>query len=144
MPEETIKTNKNVEIEKQYQSVDKDMDSALKNNGIEEIKIEKTDNRKLGDEWENWDGKTGYGCLEAPKSLFLSFCFLLVFVNNVILYGAFYLMYPRLYSWHYSVPVIILSIVSIYSLSLSPLSYIPNVNCSFSLFLSISSYIYLI
>jgi NAD-dependent dihydropyrimidine dehydrogenase PreA subunit len=84
----------------------------------EEANTLSEDMRALGSEWENWDGKSGFGELDSPKRLFIFYCFILVFFKTAILYSAFYLTNPRLYSWSIYASYAVFAAISLWLLFL--------------------------
>jgi hypothetical protein len=60
--------------------------------------------RKLGDEWRDWDGSAHPGDSHAGKRLFISLSGLLLLLVGVSGLLAWYLVAPRLNEWHRSAP----------------------------------------
>jgi hypothetical protein len=61
------------------------------------------DNRTLGDEWINWDGRDE-GCIRVGKWPFLVTCAMVVALADVLLCLTIYMITPRLASWHRWLP----------------------------------------
>ncbi len=80
---------------------------------ITEKEQEDIHRRLLGSEWEDWDGKS-IGSIDAPKRLFLSFVFLLVFFSTAVFYGLLYLVKPRLDSWYPYITLSVFILISLY------------------------------
>jgi hypothetical protein len=64
----------------------------------------RTSDRKLGDEWSDWDGQSKPGDSQAGKRLFISLSGLLLLLFGVSGLLAWYLVAPRLTEWHRTAP----------------------------------------
>jgi uncharacterized protein len=75
--------------------------------------------RKLGDEWSDWDGQSNPGDSQAGKRLFISLSGLLLLLFGVSGLLAWYLVAPRLTEWHTSAPdVLLVSVLALTTLLL--------------------------
>lgn len=70
-------------------------------------KIEKPseaeDQRNLGDEWDDWDGRSN-GEAKSGKGLFLTFAGVVVVIMNVLIFGFVFMISPRLFLWSDKLP----------------------------------------
>jgi hypothetical protein len=66
--------------------------------------------RKLGDEWQDWDGRP-VADTQAGKRLFVSLCAGLVVLVGLGGLLAWYMIAPRLSQWHDTAPVVALSVL---------------------------------
>lgn len=73
------------------------------------------DDRKLGDEWADWDGADGK-TLHAGKGLFLGYAGAAIVLMNAGIMLAVYLMSPRLSQWHVSLPMIAWTVAFVFAL----------------------------
>ena len=76
------------------------------------VKAEKKD-RKLGDEWGDWDGGPADVQTSAGKRLFLLFGLLTIAFSGLMAGVAWYLVTPRLLQWHPLVPRLLLGALAL-------------------------------
>ncbi len=74
---------------------------------------DRPDERKLGDEWRDWDGRSASGASSAGKRLFFSLTGALLFVLGGAWLFAWYLVAPRLSEWHRLLPTVALALVGL-------------------------------
>jgi len=74
-----------------------------------ENKIFKIVDRKLGDEWENWDGnvENNNKILHAGKRIYMSLLLLSIIIGGGLCFFIWYMIYPRLEQFHPSLPLLI-------------------------------------
>ncbi|MDH5682796.1 MAG: DUF116 domain-containing protein [Spirochaetota bacterium] len=65
-------------------------------------------NRKLGDEWMEWDGTLKCEEINSPQKVFLLFALGVNVLVNVVMYGLLYLIAPRLSQFHSVLPILAL------------------------------------
>ncbi len=67
-------------------------------------------NRKLGEEWINWDGRITDNSIiyDSRKSIFLIFAFVVIIMFNLAMYAGYYLVIPRLEEFNVYFPSILL------------------------------------
>ncbi|MDH4127460.1 MAG: DUF116 domain-containing protein [Spirochaetota bacterium] len=94
----------------------------VENSDFEEETIEnqgkeskKNTGRKLGDEWQDWDG-SNTTVIESKKSVFLIFALGVIVLFNLIIYGSYYFVIPRLSEFYSNLPIIILILLGILSI----------------------------
>jgi len=73
------------------------------------------DGRNLGDEWADWDGRSGR-TVHAGKSLFLGYAAAVLLLLNAALVVFAYLISPRLTLWNAYLPAVFFSTVGIFAL----------------------------
>ena len=77
--------------------------------------VNKTKDRKLGDEWKDWNGKNST-VIDSKKNIFLIFAFGVIILFHLIIYGFYYLVIPRLSEFYTHLPLIILIMLGIFSI----------------------------
>lgn len=74
----------------------------------EEKKVDHDKGRKLGDEWIDWNGKLIIENITSGKGVFLIFAFGAMVLFNLITYGLYYLVIPRLNQFNSILPTLVL------------------------------------
>ena len=72
--------------------------------------------RKLGDEWSSWDGKLEDS--ETNKNVYILFSGIVIFISIILQCLIYYLIEPRLRSWHSNIPYAVLGLIILISLSM--------------------------
>ncbi|MDH5680454.1 MAG: DUF116 domain-containing protein [Spirochaetota bacterium] len=101
----------NKELLKTENSQDKELSKDQK----ESEKPKSGKNRKLGDEWVDWDGSVKCEEVDSAQKVFLLFALGVNVIVNLMMFGLLYFITPRLGQFHESLPVIALVVFSFIS-----------------------------
>jgi hypothetical protein len=71
------------------------------------------EDRNLGDEWADWDGKGGY-TIHASRGLFLGYSAAVLLMTNAGLFLLAYLVSPRLAQWNGYLPLVAFVLISVF------------------------------
>lgn len=81
--------------------------------------------RKLGDKWENWNGKEGFGDTKTSPWIYFLLCIAIVVAINMGLHFMLYLVTPRFFLFHPILPkTSLLLIIAINLISTAFLGYV--------------------
>ncbi len=75
------------------------------------VESRKEKRRKLGDEWNDWDGKDAEAVTSAGKRLFVVMSGLTIALAGVLAVLGWYMVTPRLLQWHPVVPRVLLALL---------------------------------
>ncbi len=99
MSSQIINENRSVETQDPVnESKDSKDQLTAEEQATKEVDLNK--GRKLGDEWANWDGKLSWENVDTPSSIFLNFALGVMIIYNIISYGVYYMIAPRLNEFH--------------------------------------------